>query len=139
MRDDTFSLDEFTTGEWSDRPEYASDGVGYAHVQALHEAQKGYREVYSLDARFFAFLTMQTETTFEFHLYRCFAWGLDDSPNALEPVLWVYGTTFDGVRETSGGQNFTVDLPQLAEAATWLHGLCCDLWPSFREWYGPSP
>ena len=133
----TFKLDEFSTGEWSDRPEYSSDGIEFEHIKLLHQENPNFVEYGKCgDTDYWYFLDLQNEITFDFHLYLAGSWlGIGAEPLTVEPFMWVYGTVFDGVRECSGGQNFTGNLIDMANALTWLHENCETRWPRFKEWY----
>lgn len=133
---ETYTLDEFCTGAWSDRPEYASNSISFDHIRTLHDGDE-FGKCGETDVWYF--LRMKTEVSFEFHLYMAHAWAsmIDASPSEGEPLLWVYGTVFDGVREISGGQSFSINLPEFAAALVWLHEECCRRWPRFAEWYQP--
>ena len=119
---ETFTLDEFTNGDWSDRPEYASESPAWTHIVAIHKAEKDFQEIGRCADSDFWFLLHGDDTHFSFYLYL---------------IMWIYGTTFDGVRECSGGQNFSAVLPELAAALIWIHEECCRRWPRFAEWYRP--
>ena len=139
---ETFTLDEFTNGDWSDRPEYASESPAWTHIVAIHKAEKDFQEIGRCADSDFWFLLHGDDTHFSFYLYLANTWAgksepYSDYPLCAEPIMWIYGTTFDGVRECSVGQNFSAVLPELAAALIWIHEECCRRWPRFAEWYRP--
>lgn len=134
----SYSLDEFATGAWSDREEYESDDPAFSHIRGLHQAKSDFVQFGRCgETDLWFFLHMGGDVAFEFYLYRAGAWSDEkgDDPLSAEPVIWIYGTTFDGVRECSGGQNFTGDLCSMADALRWVHKFCCDRWSAFDDWY----
>lgn len=135
-RTETYTLDDFTTGEWSERPEYAEGELSFSHVERLHMDQDDFVEDGACGkGKYWFFLHQSSEVHFEFYLYWADPGGNCQRPSFVEPFLWVYGTTFDGVRECSGGQNFPGDLLSMAEALQWLHSYCCRRWQGFAELY----
>ena len=136
MKTETFTLEEFCTGAWSDRAEYASEDISIQYLLKLHQEKADYQGNFSSDQRMTVFLH-SNDIRFEAFLYLIGTWDAEGKPLIAEPLLWVYGTTFDGVRECSGGQNHSGDLLEMAEGFRWLHEFLCDRWPRFREWYEP--
>ena len=133
----TYTLDEFTTGAWSDRPEYSSEQICFKHITQLHKVSDDFVESGKCgETDYWFFLTMRSEVTFEFYLYDACSWReIGVVPLEAEPFVWVYGTVFDGVRECSGGENFSGNLKNMAQALGWLHSDCCRRWPRFAKWY----
>ena len=116
---ETFTLDEFTTGAWGDREEYESNDIGFEHVQSLHVDD----EKMQMDGRFPPFVAfLNTDgLIFHYYTYAVSSWSNALTPRHVEPFMWIYGAFADGVRECSGGQNFTGDLQAMAAALNWIH------------------
>ena len=135
-RVETYTLAEFTTGTWSDRPEYSSVCIGFDRIVALHSAESDFVGQFQCgETRFKMFLHSRNEITFEAYLYEVGGWDQHSAPLEAEPVIWLCGTSFDGFRECSGGQNFSSDPLNLAAALVWSHQFFCERWPRFKEWY----
>jgi hypothetical protein len=132
MRPQTFKLDEFCTGAWSDRPEYNSEDIEFDHVLGVHKELGSFVGWYPIGDQaspdFGLFLHQETEVHFEFYLYFMDSFS-------LYPVMRIYGTTFDGVRESSGCPHCTTDLLELAAALQWVHAFACERWAGYKEWY----
>ena len=134
---DSFTLDEFCTDAWSNRAEYAANGIGWGHITKLHADYGGLQECGKCDGTdIWYFLHMaENGLAFEFYLYDVCAWSMDGENLESQPLMWVCGTVFDGVRESSGAQSFSVGLIPLSTALSWLHDECCKRWPRFAAWY----
>jgi hypothetical protein len=133
----TYTIAEFTTGEWSERPEYACEDIAFSHVKTLHEAADNFADQGRCgETDYWYFLEIRNNAAFEFYIYSAEGIHKNKSiPHSVEPFIWIYGTLGDGVRECSGGQNFNGNLLEMSAALTWLHMHCCDRWPQFKEWY----
>jgi hypothetical protein len=132
----TYTLDEFSTGAWSDRDEYVRDDIGWDHIVKLHSELREFKEFGKCgETDIWYFLSMTNSVSFDFYLYQVNTWSMEGENANAEPVMWIYGTTFDGVRESSGGEHFSCDLIELSDALRWLHNFSCDRWPRFKEWY----
>lgn len=133
----TFTLDEFTTGAWIDRPEYSSDQICFEHITQLHEAHDGFIEWGQCgETGYLFFLHMHGEFSFQFYLYQVCSWEVRSGKiSRVDPFFWVYGRTFDGIKECSGAQNFSGNLLEMAKVLGWVHEYCCSRWPRFAEWY----
>lgn len=137
---ETYAIDEFTTGTWSDREEYESDCISWDHALTIHRERPNFQESGKCgDVDFHYVLHCNDGISFEFFVYRATAFSANLELIEVEPFMWIYGTTFDGVRECSGGQNFSGDLREMAKCIVWVHDYCSEKWPRFKEWYAPLP
>lgn len=79
------------------------------------------------------FLHFDRSAVFEYYLYNADGSRAGRSdPLWLEPFFWLYGTTVDGVKECSGGQNFTGELSRMADALRWVDGDIKRRWSPLR-------
>lgn len=133
-----FTLNDFTADEWEGQSVDGS-GIDFSHVKALHESAE---EPVVDQGRFddgdcYFFLHQEPDhPAFEIYVYsvNAMAWKTEEILS-VDPMFWIYGTTFDGVRESSGAPNITVSLLSQADVLTWVHNYACNRWPSFAEWY----
>lgn len=135
MAAESYSLDEFSTGAWADRPEYASQAPGFDHVQAVHCGAGALVDNGPCGTTgYWYFLHFERAVAFQYYLYNADGHTAGRSkPVWLEPFFWVYGSIGDGARECSGGQNFSGTLPDMADALRWVDGDIKKRWPQVRQ------
>lgn len=110
---ESYTLADFSAEDWWFRPPHdGSDGIDFDYLSEIHKTEGN---------MIFASLSETTEgfwyavhlsvSAFEIYVYEVDGWSPGKAtPNEAYPVIWVYGTTFDGVRETHGCPASTANL-----------------------------
>ena len=135
----TYKISEFVTSEWSDRKEYESEDVDFKHVleQHLAEDEALIDHGYCSNESFYYFLHMRSECQFRYYTYACCGWQSAEytksPPTIIEPFMIIYGTTFDGVRETYGAAYGGGNIKEMGECLKWVHNDINNRWPRVGE------
>ena len=131
---ETFTLAEFTTDAWRDRPEYRASGVDWDHVLKLHGSAVETGKLGDTDVYYFMHQEPGSARC-EFWLWCAHAWNVNGEPAEGHPVAVMCVKTYEGFTEWSGAQTVTCEPVTVARAFVALHELCCAKWKSFAEWY----
>lgn len=109
---ESYTLQDFNTENWWFRPPHkGEDGIDFDSLRAIH-SERGDMVFDSLCARnCFWYAAHLNGFTFEIFIYEVAEWSPGrEAPHQAYPAIWVYGTTYDGVRETHGCPGSTADL-----------------------------
>jgi len=115
---ESYTIADFTNEDWWFRPPHkGEDGIDFDSLRRIH-TEKGDMVSEALAAENdFWFAAHLAGLTFEIYLYEVDGWAAgQETPSEAFPVIWIYGTTFDGVRETHGCPGSTGNLEGLSAA-----------------------
>lgn len=132
----TYKLSEFVTSEWADRLEYATGEICFEHVKKMHMQQDNYLESGQCGNLDFWYFLEVDGLHFKCYLYLVdgYSYYLQEpekviGPKDAEPIMVFLGTSFDGVRESSGTRFFTCGLTDFAEVLVWMDQYLRKRWP----------
>jgi len=99
---ESFTINDFTSKDWLDRPEYIDgDGIAISHLIAMHEKNNPYTSLQMFEALENQIYVFKYLIGLEWRIY-VYSTNIHDdlSITTCTPLTMLYGTTYDGVRET---------------------------------------